>query len=143
MDVVGIEPTVAQAGRFTISCHTITAAHPLYWSEYKDSNLGPPGPKPGALPDCATLRILLAPQAGIEPTTNWLTANCTTAVLLWNCLVAEPGIAPRTEAYETSEILFLYSAIIRLDLQCTILVTVQMPQNFGAPGGIEPRSPRS
>ena len=28
----------------------------LTWSEYKDSNLGPPGPKPGALPDCATLR---------------------------------------------------------------------------------------
>ncbi|MDB5764194.1 MAG: hypothetical protein JWQ21_3189 [Herminiimonas sp.] len=28
----------------------------LNWSEYKDSNLGPPGPKPGALPDCATLR---------------------------------------------------------------------------------------
>ena len=27
------------------------------WSECKDSNLGPPGPKPGALPDCATLRI--------------------------------------------------------------------------------------
>ena len=27
-----------------------------FWSEYKDSNLGPPGPKPGALPDCATLR---------------------------------------------------------------------------------------
>jgi hypothetical protein len=31
----------------------------LTWSEYKDSNLGPPGPKPGALPDCATLRINL------------------------------------------------------------------------------------
>ena len=28
------------------------------WSEYKDSNLGPSGPKPDALPDCATLRIL-------------------------------------------------------------------------------------
>ena len=28
----------------------------VFWSEYKDSNLGPPGPKPGALPDCATLR---------------------------------------------------------------------------------------
>ena len=27
-----------------------------FWSEYKDSNLGPPGPKPGALPGCATLR---------------------------------------------------------------------------------------
>jgi hypothetical protein len=26
----------------------------------------------------------LAPGVGIEPTTNWLTANCTTAVLSWN-----------------------------------------------------------
>ena len=26
------------------------------WSEYKDSNLGPSGPKPDALPGCATLR---------------------------------------------------------------------------------------
>ena len=26
----------------------------------------------------------LAPKVGIEPTTNWLTANCTTAVLLRN-----------------------------------------------------------
>ena len=31
----------------------------FFWSEYKDSNLGPPGPKPGALPDCATLRLVL------------------------------------------------------------------------------------
>ena len=30
----------------------------INWSEYKDSNLGPPGPKPGALPGCATLRIV-------------------------------------------------------------------------------------
>ena len=29
----------------------------IVWSEYKDSNLGPPAPKAGALPDCATLRI--------------------------------------------------------------------------------------
>ena len=29
----------------------------INWSEYKDSNLGPSGPKPDALPDCATLRI--------------------------------------------------------------------------------------
>ena len=28
--------------------------------------------------------IILAPQEGIEPPTNWLTVNCTTAVLLWN-----------------------------------------------------------
>ena len=26
------------------------------WSEWRDSNSRPPGPKPGALPDCATLR---------------------------------------------------------------------------------------
>ena len=32
---------------------------------------------------CTGSRVL-APEAGIEPTTNWLTANCTTAVLLWN-----------------------------------------------------------
>ena len=29
-------------------------------------------------------RRVLAPVAGIEPTTNWLTVNCTTAVLHWN-----------------------------------------------------------
>ena len=34
-----------------------------FWSEYKDSNLGPPGPKPGALPDCATLRQVLYSSA--------------------------------------------------------------------------------
>lgn len=28
----------------------------IQWSEYKDLNLGPSGPKPDALPDCATLR---------------------------------------------------------------------------------------
>src|SRR5438128_4602143 len=30
--------------------------HSKRWSEYKDSNLGPPAPKAGALPGCATLR---------------------------------------------------------------------------------------
>ena len=38
----------------------------LNWSEYKDSNLGPPGPKPGALPSCAILRKL-AKVNGFEP----------------------------------------------------------------------------
>lgn len=28
-----------------------------------------------------------APQAGIEPATNWLTANCSTAELLWNASI--------------------------------------------------------
>ena len=39
-------------------------------SGYQDSNLGPPGPKPGALPDCATSRnIFFVDHVGIEPTT--------------------------------------------------------------------------
>ena len=29
------------------------------WSGHQDSNLGPPGPKPGALPGCATPRPCL------------------------------------------------------------------------------------
>gem|GEM_PF-3914898 len=34
----------------------------------QDSNLRPPGPKPGALPACATSRIFLtAVRAGFEP----------------------------------------------------------------------------
>ena len=37
------------------------------WSEYKDSNLGPPGPKPGALPDCATLRQALYYSVNFRP----------------------------------------------------------------------------
>ena len=42
----------------------------LKWSPWRGSNSRPSGPKPDALPDCATRRIKLAPQAGIEPTTN-------------------------------------------------------------------------
>ena len=38
-----------------------------FWSEYKDSNLGPPGPKPGALPDCATLRQVYYYSVNFRP----------------------------------------------------------------------------
>jgi hypothetical protein len=55
--------------------------------------------------------IELAPEAGIEPATNGLTVRCTTAVLLWNCLVAGPGVEPGTKAYETFMIPFQYPAI--------------------------------
>ena len=34
------------------------------WSERKDSNLRPSGPKPDALPDCATLRQACYSNAG-------------------------------------------------------------------------------
>ncbi|GAB3469924.1 hypothetical protein GCM10027321_39740 [Massilia terrae] len=34
----------------------MASAFEKLWSEYKDSNLGPSGPKPDALPGCATLR---------------------------------------------------------------------------------------
>jgi hypothetical protein len=53
----------------------------LVWSESRDSNPGPPGPKPGALASCATLRNFtgqepralptklhpVVPRAGLEP----------------------------------------------------------------------------
>ena len=35
----------------------------FHWSEREDSNLRPPAPEAGALPDCATLR----PWAGVNP----------------------------------------------------------------------------
>ena len=34
----------------------------------------------------------MAPRVGIEPTTNWLTANCTTAVLSRNKLWRSQGV---------------------------------------------------
>ena len=34
--------------------------HIRKWSEQQDSNLRPPGPKPGALPNCAMPRYLLS-----------------------------------------------------------------------------------
>jgi hypothetical protein len=46
-----------------------------------ESSHQPPAYEADALPLCY---ITMAPEAGIEPTTNWLTVNCTTAVLLWN-----------------------------------------------------------
>ena len=39
------------------SCVAIRHTPTLNWSEYEGSNLGPPGPKPGALPGCAILRV--------------------------------------------------------------------------------------
>ena len=45
---VGLEPTKAYAGRFTVSCdchYTI----PANWSRFTDSNRGPPLYKRGAL----------------------------------------------------------------------------------------------
>ena len=50
------------------------------WSEWQDSNLRPPGPKPGALPDCATLGYYfyykLAGVKGIEPITSGSECRC-------------------------------------------------------------------
>ena len=47
---------------------------PIKWSGRQDLNLRPPGPKPGALPSCATSRIIiyLVDPVGLEPTTNRL-----------------------------------------------------------------------
>lgn len=49
---VGFEPTTCSL--------TVAALSPELrgniWSEWRDSDPRPPGPKPGALPNCATLR---------------------------------------------------------------------------------------
>ncbi len=56
--LVGFEPTTLGFGD---PCSANWNYRPTNsWSEYKDSNLGPPAPKAGALPNCATLR------------TNWM-----------------------------------------------------------------------
>ncbi len=45
----------------SVDCIQLVLLYPVCkgesWSEYKDSNLGPSGPKPDALPGCATLRL--------------------------------------------------------------------------------------
>lgn len=41
------------------------------WSGRQDSNLRPPGPKPGALPSWATSRTFMARPRGVEPLTFW------------------------------------------------------------------------
>ena len=74
-------------------------------------------------------------------------------MLLWNCLVAGPGIEPRSEAYETSELPLLYPAMNGggdKDRTCYILLAKQaLSQMSYTPGnlflaehvGIEPTHP--
>jgi hypothetical protein len=40
VEMTGIEPVVAEAGRFTVSCHTITAASPLFGTDGQFRNVG-------------------------------------------------------------------------------------------------------
>lgn len=47
------------------------------WSGRRDSNPRPPGPKPGALPGCATTREM-EPPAGFEPAAFRLQGGCST-----------------------------------------------------------------
>jgi hypothetical protein len=52
----------------------------LSWSGRQDSNLRPPGPKPGALPACATPRTICrlngVTPTGFEPVTYCLEGSC-------------------------------------------------------------------
>ena len=52
--MTGLEPALYG---FAIRRLAIRHTPTLNWSEYEGSNLGPPGPKPGALPGCAILRV--------------------------------------------------------------------------------------
>jgi len=50
--------------RLAYETGVVTTLPAINWSEYKDSNLGPSGPKPDALPGCATLRLSLCSKLG-------------------------------------------------------------------------------
>ena len=76
---------------------TIGAKNWWWWRESSPQPLPYEG---NALPLCY---ITMAPKAGIEPTTNWLTVNCTTAVLLWNKnLAVSRGNDPLLLAWQAS-----------------------------------------
>ena len=52
-----------------------------FLSGYQDLNLGPPAPKAGALPDCATSRKYFSPLVcGFEPGTLAPSAPCATGL---------------------------------------------------------------
>jgi hypothetical protein len=51
------------------------------WSEYKDSNLGPPGPKPGALARLRHTPNIVVPVRGNDPRTPTLSRLCSTTEL--------------------------------------------------------------
>ena len=58
VEMIGIEPIVTEVGGFTVPCHTIAAASPLYWSRWQDSNLRFPVPKTGGMNQTILHRVI-------------------------------------------------------------------------------------
>ena len=54
--------------------------------------------------ECKAFLVILAPQRGLEPRTNWLTANYSTTELLGNKLVPRDRIELPTPDYKTGVI---------------------------------------
>jgi hypothetical protein len=67
-EAVGFEPT-SPFGTTVFKTVAIAVLPRFLISRWRDSNPRPSGPKPDALPDCATSRI---PAAGFEPATPWM-----------------------------------------------------------------------
>ena len=53
---IASEAGFAKANRMSFLSKSLIYRDYIYWSEREDSNLRPPAPEAGALPDCATLR---------------------------------------------------------------------------------------
>ena len=72
------------------------------WSEWRDSNSRPSGPKPDALPGCATLRrCLLIPTTAIFQA--FIACKVSFIVFfadLWRCFIDQPVAAPDVHPFE-------------------------------------------
>ena len=53
----GRHPETPDGDKLSLNKKSDRIKQSLFWSGRQDSNLRPPGPKPGALPACATSRI--------------------------------------------------------------------------------------
>ena len=54
----------------------------------------------------------MAPQVGLEPTTDRLTADSSTTELLWNKMERVIGIEPTTSAWKAGVIPFNYTRMV-------------------------------
>ena len=119
MDRAGVEPT---GFRRTTDLQSALAP---YKSTYPStlssggSNYFTSRHEAGVSPFLLERTELMAPEEGIEPSTNGLTVRCTTAVLLWN-MVPATGFEPMT---------------YRLSSGCS---TTELRRNLVAGTGIEP-----
>ena len=85
----GIEPSTSRVwtGRSSQLSYTAITKWIIHLSGRQDSNLRPPGPKPGALPSWATSREKQMHLVGVEPTTFWFVVRHSIQ-LRYGCIIS-------------------------------------------------------